>query len=160
MRMKILFLGQPKNLEPWFGDVVTAVGEEHQVILWQADTPFGPQIDDIQVVVDQGGGMATRAMVDEYVAWHDRHFDPVLTEQNFVDPRGRSAGRVGPERPKRDDRGSGRDLLPRFPRFACWPPPRSRCLPHHGPASEAPDEAQPCCPVARRAGLPSAPGLM
>ena len=66
--MKILFLGQPKNLEPWFGDVVTAVGEEHQVILWQADTPFGPQIDDIQVVVDQGGGMATRAMVDAGVA--------------------------------------------------------------------------------------------
>ena len=68
MRMKILFLGQPKNLEPWFGDVVAAVGEEHQVVLWQTDTPFGPQIDDVQVVVDQGGGMATRAMVDAGVA--------------------------------------------------------------------------------------------
>src|SRR5205807_8029596 len=37
-------------------------------VLWQADTPFGPQIDDVLVVVDQGGGMATRAMVDAGVA--------------------------------------------------------------------------------------------
>jgi len=64
MRIKVLFLGQDNNLEPWFGDVVTAVGEAHQVVLWRADAPFGPQIRDTQVVVDQGGGVGTRAMVD------------------------------------------------------------------------------------------------
>ncbi|HYR17564.1 MAG TPA: hypothetical protein VEQ67_25620, partial [Mycobacterium sp.] len=68
MRMKILFLGQPDNLEPWFRDVVAAVGVEHQVVLWQADSSFEPQIGNTQVVVDQGGGMATRAMVDAGVA--------------------------------------------------------------------------------------------
>ncbi len=62
--MKILFLGQLNNLEPWFNDVVTAVGEADQVILWDPDAPFGPQIRDAQVVVDQGGSVATRAMID------------------------------------------------------------------------------------------------
>ncbi len=62
--MKVLFLGQHNNLEPWFSDVVTAVDEAHEVVLWQADAPFEPQIRETQVVVDQGGGMATRAMVD------------------------------------------------------------------------------------------------
>ncbi len=64
MRIKVLFLGQDDNLEPWFGDVVTAAGKAHQVVLWRADAPFGPQIRDAQVVVDQGGGVGTRAMVD------------------------------------------------------------------------------------------------
>jgi phosphoglycerate dehydrogenase-like enzyme len=62
--MKVLFLGQLNNLEPWFNDVVTAVGEAHQVVLWDADAPFGPQIRDAQVVVDQGGSVATRAMIE------------------------------------------------------------------------------------------------
>ena len=62
--MKVLFLGQLNNLEPWFRDVVAAVGEAHQVVLWDADAPFGPQIRDAQVVVDQGGGVGTRAMID------------------------------------------------------------------------------------------------
>jgi phosphoglycerate dehydrogenase-like enzyme len=62
--MKVLFLGQLNNLEPWFSDVVTAVGAAHQVILWDAAAPFGPQIHDTQVVVDQGGSVGTRAMID------------------------------------------------------------------------------------------------
>src|SRR5258708_14530578 len=62
--MKILFLGQLNNLEPWFNDVVTAVGEAGQVVLWGPDAPFGPQISDARVVVDQGGSVATRAMID------------------------------------------------------------------------------------------------
>jgi phosphoglycerate dehydrogenase-like enzyme len=62
--MKVLFLGQPNNLEPWFGDVVTAIGDEHEVVLWDAAVPLGPQISDALVVVDQGGGVGTRATVD------------------------------------------------------------------------------------------------
>src|SRR5713226_4572149 len=58
--MKVLFLGQVNNLEPWFRDVVTAVGEEHEVVLWDADAPLGPQIQDAQVVVDQGGGVGSQ----------------------------------------------------------------------------------------------------
>src|SRR5258708_6434014 len=64
LAMKILFLGQLNNLEPWFNDVVTAVGEADQVILWDPDAPFGPQIRDSQEIVDQGGSVATRAMLD------------------------------------------------------------------------------------------------
>jgi phosphoglycerate dehydrogenase-like enzyme len=62
--MKVLYLGQLNNLEPWFRDVVTAVGEEHEVVLWDADAPPGPQIRDAQVVVDQGGGVGSQATID------------------------------------------------------------------------------------------------
>src|SRR5207249_3182611 len=61
--MKVLFLGQSNNLEPWFGDVVRAVGEGHQVVLWQPGTS-GPHLDDVQVVVEQGGGVASRETID------------------------------------------------------------------------------------------------
>jgi D-3-phosphoglycerate dehydrogenase / 2-oxoglutarate reductase len=62
--MKVLFLGQANNLQPWFGDVLRAVGEEHQVVLWQAGSPLGPQIEDAQVVIEQGGGVASRETID------------------------------------------------------------------------------------------------
>ena len=62
--MKVLFLGQRNNLEPWFGDVVAAVGGEHDVVLWDADAPLGPQIHAAQVVIDQGGGIGSQATVD------------------------------------------------------------------------------------------------
>src|SRR6202011_2740837 len=62
--MKVLFLGQRNNLEPWFGDVVAAVGGEHDVVLWDADAPLGPQINAAQVVVDQGGGVGSQATGD------------------------------------------------------------------------------------------------
>ena len=62
--MKVLFLGQPNNLEPWLRDVVTALGEAHQVALYDAGAPLGPQLREVTVVIDQGGGVGTRATVD------------------------------------------------------------------------------------------------
>jgi phosphoglycerate dehydrogenase-like enzyme len=62
--MKVLFLGQRGNLEPWLRDVVTAIGEAHQVLLFDPQAPLGPQLRGIQVVVDQGGSVGTRATVD------------------------------------------------------------------------------------------------
>ena len=62
--MKVLFLGQSNNLEPWLHDVVTAIGESHQVVLYEAGAPLERQIREVGVVVDQGGGVGTRATVD------------------------------------------------------------------------------------------------
>ena len=62
--MKVLFLGQPNNLEPWFTDVVKAVGEVHVVRLHDPGRPLDEQLKDVGVVVDQGGSVATPAMVE------------------------------------------------------------------------------------------------
>src|SRR5438105_7028472 len=62
--MKVLFLGQADNLEPWFGDVVLAIGEAHLVALYDPCTPLVEQLRGVEVVVDQGGGVGTHATVD------------------------------------------------------------------------------------------------
>src|SRR5438874_8490331 len=62
--MSVLFLGQPANLEPWFGDVVLAIGHAHRVVLFDPEAPLARQLEDVEVVVDQGGGVGTRATVD------------------------------------------------------------------------------------------------
>src|SRR6266568_5320628 len=61
--MKVLFLGQPGNLDPWLGDVVQAIGEAHQVALYDPDAPLVEQLRGVDVVVDQGGGVGTRETV-------------------------------------------------------------------------------------------------
>jgi D-3-phosphoglycerate dehydrogenase / 2-oxoglutarate reductase len=66
--MKVLYLGQDDNLQPWLRDVVTAVGEEHEVRLYAADRPLAAQLRDVRVVIDQGGGVGTRATVDAAAA--------------------------------------------------------------------------------------------
>ena len=62
--MKVLFLGQPDRLQPWYADVVAAVGERHDVILYDRERGLKEQFGDAGVVVDQGGSVGTRAMVD------------------------------------------------------------------------------------------------
>jgi phosphoglycerate dehydrogenase-like enzyme len=62
--MKVLFLGQPGNLDPWFEDMVAAVGDAHCVALYDPRAPLVEQFQDVGVVVDQGGGVGTHAMVD------------------------------------------------------------------------------------------------
>ena len=62
--MKVLFLGQAGNLEPWFGDVVVAVGEEHEVVLYEPEAPLHAQLRDAEIVVDQGCSIGTRPKVD------------------------------------------------------------------------------------------------
>lgn len=62
--MKVLFLGQPGNLEPWFGDVVAAIGEAHMVVLYDPEAPLEPQLHGAELVIDQGGSVGTRATID------------------------------------------------------------------------------------------------
>jgi D-3-phosphoglycerate dehydrogenase len=83
--MKVLYLGQSGNLEPWFGDVVVAVGESHHVHLYDPEIPIGPQLEGAWVVVDQGGGVATRAMVDAAAAAGVRLWQVLGTGLDHVD---------------------------------------------------------------------------
>jgi phosphoglycerate dehydrogenase-like enzyme len=66
--MKVLFLGQQANLEPWFHDVVAAIGASHQVDLYDPRLPLAPQLAGAAVVVDQGGGVGTHATMDAAAA--------------------------------------------------------------------------------------------
>jgi phosphoglycerate dehydrogenase-like enzyme len=62
--MRVLFLGQPRNLEPWFDDVRDAIGPGHEVTLFDPHSALAPQLHNVAVVIDQGGGVGTRAVVD------------------------------------------------------------------------------------------------
>ena len=61
--MKVLFLGQAGNLDPWFADVVEAIGETHTVALYDPRRSLSDQLDGVEVVVDQGGSVGTRETV-------------------------------------------------------------------------------------------------
>ncbi|MBV9171915.1 MAG: D-2-hydroxyacid dehydrogenase [Chloroflexi bacterium] len=61
--MNILFVGQAGNLQPWFDDVITAVGKAHRVQLLDPARNINEQMHNVGVVVDQGGH-ATRDTID------------------------------------------------------------------------------------------------
>jgi D-3-phosphoglycerate dehydrogenase len=83
--MKVLFLGQRNNLEPWLGDVRAAVGAAHDVVLYESDRPIAPQMDGAGVVVDQGGGVGTPATVDAAVQAGIRLWQVLGTGLDHVD---------------------------------------------------------------------------
>jgi len=83
--MKVLFLGQARHLEPWFGDVVQAVGDRHRVVLFDPDRPLADQLRDVEVVVDQGGGVGTRATVDAAAAAGVKLWQVLGTGMDHVD---------------------------------------------------------------------------
>jgi D-3-phosphoglycerate dehydrogenase / 2-oxoglutarate reductase len=61
--VKVLFVGQANNLQPWFDDVVQAIGEAHVLVLFDPAQPLEAQMRNVGVVVDQGGHAAHR-MID------------------------------------------------------------------------------------------------
>jgi phosphoglycerate dehydrogenase-like enzyme len=83
--VKVLFLGQPDNLEPWFHDVVAAVGDDAQVALYDAAASLSSQIGEAMVVVDQGGAVGTREMVDAAAAAGVRLWQVLGTGLDHVD---------------------------------------------------------------------------
>jgi phosphoglycerate dehydrogenase-like enzyme len=63
-RLRVLFLPHPVFGEPWRRDIVKAVGERHELKIYDSDQPLLPQFEGIDVVVDFGGSMGTRPMAD------------------------------------------------------------------------------------------------
>jgi phosphoglycerate dehydrogenase-like enzyme len=64
-RLKVLFLPPaPHDRHPWEDDIVEAVGARHNLSFCNYQMPFAPQFREIDVVIDHGGSMGTRAMAD------------------------------------------------------------------------------------------------
>lgn len=64
-KLNVLFLPPAPGLaHPWQDDVVEAIGDQHHLTVFDASLPLEPQFGDVQVVVDFGGSMGTRAMAD------------------------------------------------------------------------------------------------
>ena len=61
--MKVIYIEQPGNEEPWYTDFATALGDRFPHIVLDRDAPLAPQFEGVRVVVDQGGH-GTRAMID------------------------------------------------------------------------------------------------
>ena len=61
--MKVLFIPQRGNEEPWQRDVLEALEGRVELAILDHDAPLGPQFDGVRVVLDQGG-WATREMID------------------------------------------------------------------------------------------------
>jgi phosphoglycerate dehydrogenase-like enzyme len=83
--MNVLFLGQSANLEPWFRDVITAIGEAHHVVLFDPGLPIEPQFREVSVVIDQGGSVGTRPMIDAAAATGVRLWQVLGTGLDHVD---------------------------------------------------------------------------
>jgi phosphoglycerate dehydrogenase-like enzyme len=63
-QQKVLFLPNPKMRQPWQNDVVAAVGTRHDLRIFDDAAPIQPQFEGVEVVIDFGGSMGTRAMAD------------------------------------------------------------------------------------------------
>jgi D-3-phosphoglycerate dehydrogenase len=64
-RLKVLLIQQPPEVrEPWMTHLREAVGSEHDMVVYDSSKSMRPQFEGIDVVVDQGGGLGTREMMD------------------------------------------------------------------------------------------------
>ncbi len=52
--MKVLYMTQPGDVNPWYQDFVTALGEGFDVPIWAPERPFASQVQDALAVVDVG----------------------------------------------------------------------------------------------------------
>lgn len=61
--MKVLYIAQPGNEEPWYTDFATALGDRFPHAVIDPGAPLAGQFEGVRVVVDQGGH-ATRPVID------------------------------------------------------------------------------------------------
>lgn len=63
-RLKVLLLPQKKLFHPWCDDVIQAIGHRHDLFVFDETQPLAPQFDGVEMVIDHGGSVGTRAMID------------------------------------------------------------------------------------------------
>jgi D-3-phosphoglycerate dehydrogenase / 2-oxoglutarate reductase len=66
-RLRVLFLPSPTNpslFKPWAEDVIAAIGDRHDLRIFDHQRPLAPQFEGVQVVIDHGGSVGTRAMLE------------------------------------------------------------------------------------------------
>jgi len=62
--MRVLYLPEYDNETEWFEGVLKACHDEHEVILFKHSAPMAEQFTGIECVVDQGGSVGTREMMN------------------------------------------------------------------------------------------------
>ncbi|MCZ6677962.1 MAG: NAD(P)-dependent oxidoreductase [Candidatus Poribacteria bacterium] len=63
-RLKVLLLPLKGHLHPWCDNVIEAVGARHDLAVFDDTQPLAPQFDGVEVVIDHGGSVGTRPMMD------------------------------------------------------------------------------------------------
>ncbi|MEC9379358.1 MAG: NAD(P)-dependent oxidoreductase [Candidatus Latescibacterota bacterium] len=63
-RLSVLLLPLEQLRSPWCDDVVSTVGDRHDIRLLDKTQAVGPQFAGVDVVIDQGGSVGTRQMMD------------------------------------------------------------------------------------------------
>jgi phosphoglycerate dehydrogenase-like enzyme len=66
-RPRVLFLpapNKPSQFKPFGEDVVAAIGDRHDLRIFDHQRPLAPQFEGVQVVIDLGGSVGTREMLE------------------------------------------------------------------------------------------------
>src|SRR5258708_6227685 len=66
-RLRVLFLPSPTNpslFKPWAEDVIAAIGDRHDLRIFDHQRPLAPQFEGVQVVIDHGGSVGPREMLE------------------------------------------------------------------------------------------------
>lgn len=63
-RLKVLFLPVMRQFHPWGEDVVELVGQKHDLEVYDPQQLLESQFAGVEVVIDHGGAVGTRAMMD------------------------------------------------------------------------------------------------
>ena len=63
-RVKTLYLHQQEIDLVWQDEFVAAMGDRHDLSIYDERKPLAPQFDGIEVVIDQGGSVGTHEMMD------------------------------------------------------------------------------------------------
>ena len=63
-RLKVLLLPLKRLFQPWCDDVIDAIGQRHDLSVLDDSHPIAPQFDGVEAVIDQGGSVGTREMMD------------------------------------------------------------------------------------------------
>ena len=67
-RLKVLLLQMEGMYEPWGRDVIEAGGDRHDLAVLDPGRPLEEQFAGVEAVIDQGGSVSTRAMMDAAVS--------------------------------------------------------------------------------------------
>ncbi len=83
--MKVLYLGVEDMLQPWYNDFRAAIAGRHTVCLYDPEKPMAGQFEDVEVVVDQGGSVGTRTLIDAGLAARVKLWQVLGTGVDHVD---------------------------------------------------------------------------
>jgi phosphoglycerate dehydrogenase-like enzyme len=63
-KLKVVYVPDPENSNPWKNDTIDAVGGRYNLSIYDYNQPIAPQFQGADVVIDLGGSWGTRPMAD------------------------------------------------------------------------------------------------